>query len=246
MTNDKSDSSIFIFPDLVTALVGQMNSNETASNSDLTVCQVTNLGFESGIVLPGLTKCGQNLIVYKSISQTVLKSPEQSDPYENKIVEVKQSLIPGAGQGLFAKKSLEKGVIVAYFAGVAVSDTACSDSEYSISWLHGYGLDIPEDLRFSYCSTLGHKACHSFAPNCEYSWAFHPRFGKIRAILSLRQLEAGEEILTDYKYSYSKAPQWYKDDLSQFLVENFNMSLEEITDYISKMERSKKRTSIIT
>ena len=64
--------------------------------------------------------------------------------------------------------------------------------------------------------------------------------------MSLRQLEAGEEILTDYKYSYSKAPQWYKDDLSQFLVENFNMSLEEITDYISKMERSKKRTSIIT
>ena len=56
----------YIYPDNVTALVGQMNSNETASNSDLTVCQVTNLGFESGIVLPGLTKCGQNLIVYKS------------------------------------------------------------------------------------------------------------------------------------------------------------------------------------
>ena len=66
VTNDKSDSSIFIFPDLVTALVGQMNSNETASNSDLTVCQVTNLGFEYGIVLPGLTKCGQNLSVFKS------------------------------------------------------------------------------------------------------------------------------------------------------------------------------------
>jgi len=174
------------------------------------------------------------------ISQTVLKSPEQSDPYEKKIVEVKQSLIPGAGQGLFAKKSVEKGVILAYFAGVAVSDTACSGSEYSISWLHGYGLDIPENLRQSYCSTLGHKACHSFAPNCEYSWAFHPRFGKIRAILSLRQIEAGEEILTDYKYSYNKAPQWYKEDLSRFLVTNFNMSLEEINDYIDKMEKSKK------
>ena len=52
-------------------------------------------------------------------------------------------------------------------------------------------------------------------------------------------MEAGEEVLTDYKYSYSKAPQWYKDDLSSFLVNNFNMELSEIAEYINKMENKR-------
>ena len=158
------------------------------------------------------------------MTESVLSQLNTRDPYESKVVEVRQSLIPGAGQGLFMRRGVEGGVVVAYFAGVVVEGARCADSQYSISWLAGAGLDIPPDMRESYCSTLAHKvgslslflsvikllaqACHSFAPNCEYSWAVHPRFGQIRAIVSLRRLEAGEEVLTDYKYSYSKAPQW--------------------------------------
>ena len=156
-------------------------------------------------------------------------------------MEVKDSLIPGAGEGLFTRKHVSKGLVVAYFAGVKVDGGCVTQSEFSISWLDGSGLDIPVPLRSSYCATLGHKACHSFAPNCEYSWAAHPRWGRIRAVVSLRSLEPGEEILTDYKYSYHKAPQWYRDDLNNFLVNNFNMGQSEIADYIQRIGSSKKK-----
>ena len=129
------------------------------------------------------------------ISNTVLKFPEVTDPYESKIVEVRDSLIPGAGQGLFAKQSVEKGCVVAYFAGVVVDGQQCNNSEYSISWTGGLGLDIPEDLRQTYCSTLGHKACHSFSPNCQYTWAVHPRFGRIRAVVALKNLKVSQSDL---------------------------------------------------
>ena len=78
-------------------------------------------------------------------------------------------------------------------------------------------------------------------------------------MVSLRRLEAGEEVgaehyremltplllsispqvLTDYKYSYSKAPRWYKEELSSFLVNNCNMAAADIQEYINKMEAKK-------
>ena len=178
---------------------------------------------------------------FLGISDSVLKYPEIHDPYESKTVEVKDSLIPDAGKGLFTRKHVSKGTVIAYFAGVAVDSSSLTQSEYSISWLAGAGLDIPVPLRASYCATLGHKACHSFAPNCEYSWAAHPRWGRIRAVVSLRSLEPGEEVLTDYKYSYHKSPQWYRDDLNTFLINNFNMAQSEITDYIQRIGSSKNK-----
>ena len=37
------------------------------------------------------------------------------------ILQVRESLIPGAGEGLFAKRRLEAGQLIAYFAGVQVN-----------------------------------------------------------------------------------------------------------------------------
>ena len=91
------------------------------------------------------------------LTESVLAQLQTRDPYESKVVEVRQSLIPGAGEGLFMKTSLEGGVLVAYFAGVVVEAQHCEDSQYSISWLEGAGLDIPPDIRDSYRSTLAHK-----------------------------------------------------------------------------------------
>lgn len=91
------------------------------------------------------------------MTESVLSQLNTRDPYESKVVEVRQSLIPGAGQGLFMRRGVEGGVVVAYFAGVVVEGARCADSQYSISWLAGAGLDIPPDMRESYCSTLAHK-----------------------------------------------------------------------------------------
>ena len=68
MTNDKTSTAIFLYPDLVTALTGAINSEGTglSSGAELTVCRVMSLGVESGILLPGLIKTGQSLPVTSS------------------------------------------------------------------------------------------------------------------------------------------------------------------------------------
>ena len=258
MTNDKTHQVIFLYPDLVTALLGTIDQDTCQATGHLLSCQVSSLGFELGILKPGLINCDRILPVGKSmlnacfqklptyllnyvpgISDTVINHFDICDPYESNMVEVRTSTIPEAGQGLFARKNVAEGTVVAFFAGVEVTSGESFSSEYSISWLNGSVLDIPQRLRSSYCCTLGHKACHSFAPNCEYCWAHHPRFGKIRSLVSLRPLETGEEILTDYKYSYSKAPAWYRDDLHNFLENQYNMSKTDIAEYVDKMEASR-------
>ena len=52
-------------------------------------------------------------------------------------------------------------------------------------------------------------------------------------------LSISPQVLTDYKYSYNKAPQWYKEELSSFLVNNCNMAEADIQEYINKMEAKK-------
>ena len=242
VTNTSTSLAIFIYPDLTTALLGTISTEDGRAEEELGVCEVRTVSLTAGVLVPGLRRCEESLPVTRGLTKTVLHYPHVRDPYESKVVEVRQSLIPSAGEGLFIKSEagVEAGVVVSYFAGVEVPAGEIGDSEYSISWLGGARLDIPPDMRESYCSTLGHKACHSFSPNCEYSWAVHPRFGKIRSIVSLRRLEQGEEVLTDYKYSYSKAPQWYRDDLTNFLINNFNMETGDIAEYINRMEKDRK------
>ena len=58
-------------------------------------------------------------------------------------------------------------------------------------------LDIPikfRDLK-NYNATLGHLVNHSQKPNTWYGMFEHPRFGKIRSIVMLKDAKAGEELL---------------------------------------------------
>lgn len=60
--------------------------------------------------------------------------------------------------------------------------------------------------------TLGHKANHSDRPNAEFDWTEHPRFGSIRTIVTIRAIEAGEEITVDYGYGgfvHQTPPGWF-------------------------------------
>ena len=49
-------------------------------------------------------------------SVTIL-DPTAPDPYEAKMVEVKESEIPGAREGLFARVDIETGTTVAFYNG---------------------------------------------------------------------------------------------------------------------------------
>merc|ERR1712223_1189629 len=113
---------------------------------------------------------------------------------------VKKSLIPDAGEGLFATKNIVKGQLVSYFHGVPLENE--NGSDYSIR-CHNSMIDIPEKCRSTknYCATLCHKICHSFEPNANYSYAFHPRFGGvIRCAVAIKNIKIGEVVTCNYKY----------------------------------------------
>ena len=64
-------------------------------------------------------------------------------------------------------------------------------SDYRIGLNVDLDLDIPDTCvdTSAYCATLGHKANHSFTPNGSFDLFEHPRFGLIRAILSLEDIK---------------------------------------------------------
>lgn len=80
-------------------------------------------------------------------------------------------------------------------------------------------LDIPPpfDRLDTYAASLGHKANHHVAAcrNAMYDVYWHPRFGAIKCLRTLREVQAGEEILVDYGYGRKEdgaydAPSWYQ------------------------------------
>lgn len=226
----------FIYPDLHSVLKGIWRSdtemNETKSGF------ITGFKQDKAILVPEVEIDGKVNFQSETRSiENICQFPTVSDPFEFRQVEVKQSLIFGAGEGLFSKTYIPKGQIVAYFNGAIASN---STSEYSISLEPDLKLDIPEDQRDSYCATMGHKICHSFNPNAKYDFAFHPRFGRIRCAVSLRNIESGEEITCDYKYSWKKAPIWYKNSLKEFLVKVLKLSDQKVEDFIKKFENDSK------
>ena len=64
---------------------------------------------------------------------------------------------------------------------------------------------------YQYRQTLGHKLNHSFKyNNVKFGHAYHPRFGKCRAIIALKNIPRNQELLVDYGYEKgSLVPEWY-------------------------------------
>ena len=105
----------------------------------------------------------------------IAKNPLLRDPYEQQTTYIGPSGIhPEAGEGLFAKRALPKGTLIAIFNGVRKRDieyghnvTQLVHSPYKIALKRGVDLDIPDSAISArkYCATLAHKASHSFTPN---------------------------------------------------------------------------------
>lgn len=64
-------------------------------------------------------------------------------------------------------------------------------------------------------------------PSAMYSYAVHPRFGRIRAVTAFSAVDQGVEI-TDYKYQLAKAPTW-SGGVSN-LVNTLNMPPEQVEE----------------
>ncbi|XP_023322361.1 histone-lysine N-methyltransferase SETD7 isoform X2 [Eurytemora carolleeae] len=149
-----------------------------------------------------------------SSSELFSSFPLLAEPYESIFVEVGESRIPGAGQGLFAKVDIAFGTVIGFYNGhkVAAEHDFDTTSPYRISLDKDIDLDIPEHLTNldRYQATLGHKVCHSFDPNSNTDLFLHPRFGLIRCIVTIKNIEAGSEVTINYSYDMTTAPDWYR------------------------------------
>ena len=69
------------------------------------------------------------------------------DPYESKMVEINNSSIDGANEGLFAKKNLEVNTTVTFYNGALVKfDTDANDDDQDSFETNNYKIFDPADM----------------------------------------------------------------------------------------------------
>jgi len=162
-----------------------------------------------------------------SSSTTISSHPLVNDCYEEYRVTVKKSSISGAGEGLFSLISADAGEVMSFYNGIRIKhqEVDARDWKYNdntISLDDEIVIDVPEPWCHTqhYRASLGHKANHSFDPNCKYDRFDHPRFGKIKCIRTIRAVKSGEELTVAYGYDHNKletdAPDWYKEELKHW------------------------------
>ncbi|XP_054648524.1 histone-lysine N-methyltransferase SETD7 [Dunckerocampus dactyliophorus] len=219
------DSLAYVYPDGRTALYGSFVDGELiqALLATLTVGESGRPSFE---VTPSSAVYTHD----KSTSTCIATHALLPDPYENQRVFVADSMIEGAGQGLFAKTDAERATVMAFYNGVRITHSEVDKRDWSlngntISLDEDTVIDVPQpfDQTERYCASLGHKANHSFTPNCKYDVCVHPRFGSIKCIRTLRAVQKDEELTVAYGYDHAvtgkngpEAPDWYKQELFLF------------------------------
>eukprot|EP01132_Coremiostelium_polycephalum_P011387 gene11387-13945_t len=156
--------------------------------------------------------------------ESISKSPTIPDLYENYYCHVKQSSIGSeSGQGLFASNDIPENRVISFYNGIKLTHKEVDDRNWelnsnTISLNLETVIDVPPEYNdtLKYCSSLGHKANHHYDNNAVYSTCYHPRFGDIKCIKSIKPIKKDEEILVNYGYSKDDQPDWY----SKFMLQS--------------------------
>ncbi|KAL4641733.1 histone-lysine N-methyltransferase SETD7 isoform X2 [Arapaima gigas] len=215
----------YVYPDCRTALYGSFVEGELIEARLATLSSEEN-GRPHFDIVPDSPVYAYD----KSTSTCIATHTLLPDPYESQRVYVMDSLISGAGEGLFAKIDVEPNTVMAFYNGVRITHTEVDSRDWSlngntISLDEDTVIDVPEpftDVK-KYCASLGHKANHSFTPNCIYDSFVHPRFGSIKCVRATRSVQRDEELTVAYGYDHTpsgksgpEAPEWYKQELRAF------------------------------
>lgn len=117
-------------------------------------------------------------------------------------------------------------------------------------------LNIPSQFRSldTYNATLGHLVNHAKKPNCWFGMIDHPRFGPIRSIVLMEDLEANQELFADYgyleQYAMSESAiksiyhmmKWYMNEGD----EDFHQNLKHHIHYLrQKVDQAKPYLDIV-
>jgi histone-lysine N-methyltransferase SETD7 len=175
--------------------------------------------------LDHLSKFGPIFTFEEATLECFSMFPLLPDPYEQDRIYVQDSRLPGAQEGMFAKRVIKSDEIVAWYSGhklpIALVDRRKWDlNSNTISVSDDTCIDVPApyDKTNVYCASSGHKANHAFFPNAKFELVFHPRFGLIKSVKTIRQIEKDEEILADYGYQQKEGPLWYRKLKNTFKI----------------------------
>jgi len=214
----------FLYPDLSTALVGEWRDGQLVAGRS---SRLTRLQEVHGVLVPSFTipdnSTTNHYERWISTDSCMLCPPHRQDPYESTLVRVAMSEVEGGGEGLYARKNIPAGTLIAFYNGIRMTKeqrTPWSDTGYAIfvEWAErgrrtGDHMDLPPEFHASenYTSTLAHKLNHSFIANCEWSNAEHPCYGLIPSVSTCLDVLEGEELTINYGLDMERAPQWYMD-----------------------------------
>jgi len=210
----------YIYPDFKTALVGTFREGVMVSTQESTLTGYTT---DYGCIKVPTFSDPTGPMFSREIStfDFVTNFPLLRDPYETRMVQVKQSRVEGADQGIFCVNPVNANTVLAFYNGIKLrggegdpNRLSWDEDSYKIfdpSRVPNGTIDILPKFRNieNYCASLAHKTNHSFVPNSEFVVFDHPRFGLIPCIASIHSIAAGEEIFVRYGYDLDFCPDWY-------------------------------------
>ena len=220
----------FIYPDFLTGLRGLFKDGVLHTATAVTVVGER---CNNGVKELQLERAGEVMWVRGGAGYG--ENPREMDPHERKSVFVGQSTNPRATQGLFARRKFSRGDLVSYYGGKRLflrdivhpnmtAEEVAKATMYTLVLgenMQGLLVDVSQKYASitEYRTTLGHKANHKFKNhNTIYQKGIdHPVLGNIGCIIAITDIEAGDEIFTNYNYDLHTAAQWYRDEYtSQF------------------------------
>ena len=147
---------------------------------------------------------------------------------------VGKSHLPGAGEGLIARRRFHPGDLVSYFGGkktfrenFLLDNMTAGEKEDAASYFFNIGKDspgwwgVPRDLVIDtptgmrdivdFRTTLGHKANSQWGDTrtCVYLTVRHPVLGPIACLVARVRIEPRQEVTVSYGYKLDSAPAWY-------------------------------------
>ena len=167
----RNRKSLFIYPDFTTAVSGEFLNNGVLISGR--VAKFKSISYFNKTSIMGLEISDRSDRVMNSDISTdsnFSQYPLRRDPYESQFVDISTSEIPNAGEGVFLKRNVIKGTVVAYFNGIRIKKNSAfswnpfkKKSVFLIDFQNDKGddifLDIPEKFTMSsqYNATSGHK-----------------------------------------------------------------------------------------
>ena len=209
----------YLYPDCQTALMGQFEDGELKQAQAVTLKCVVE---ENNMMIPLFSE-PQGSMYAREVSELhrMTTTPLLPDPYEQEWVQVQSSTVVGANEGLFARKDVTEGTILAFYNGIRRDPkTSYDEPDWVVNAYKIFdptrkkgSLDIPHEYinTSNYCASLAHKTNHSFLPSAEFEVFDHPRFGPVPCLMATADIQAGEEIFVHYCYELDKCPSWYAE-----------------------------------